>query len=83
MHEALNALLEYGDIKVDQQPKPDTGQPQVGEQLCFMDRFQPRHRFDLDHYQAVDNFIHAIAAIQFHTFVFKRQRHFSLNRDTL
>lgn len=47
-HPAVNPVLQYGHVKIDQKPKLTVRETQIRQQLRLMDRMQEVHRFQFD-----------------------------------
>jgi hypothetical protein len=61
---ALYALYQPVDIEVDHQADWQVCEPQIGQNLCLMDRKDLRDRFHFNHYGVVDEQVQAVMAIE-------------------
>jgi hypothetical protein len=77
----LDAILDQGNIKIDQQPQLVTREPQVGDKLGFVDRQNLFDRLDLHDEQPSDNQIHPEPRVDLDVAVSDRQRHLPLKGD--
>ena len=48
-HHSLDAVLQHGDVEIDQEPSASVAEPQVGQQLGFVNWKQRFDGFEFDH----------------------------------
>jgi hypothetical protein len=73
IHEALQTILENGDVEVDEESHTLSGHPEIGQELGLVDGKQPLNGFDLDDDSLLHKEIEPIAAVQENPLVLEGQ----------
>src|ERR1700693_6258008 len=79
IYHAPNAILEQGDMKVDEEADWDIEQTQMGEQLCFVDRMQSFFTLCLHDHPSFDNQVGTKPTFQLHGSIDQRHRFLPFN----
>jgi len=58
-----DSISKERDVEVDQKSQRITGEAEIGQELGFVDRRDPFHRFQLDDDRIIHNEIKAVALI--------------------
>jgi len=77
-HHPLDPVAQNRDVEVEEQSGVDLGEPQVREQLRFVDRQEALHGLQFHNHSPSHHHIQPGAAIEPHAFVDHRQRNLAL-----
>lgn len=77
--EAAEALLEEGDVEVDEESDGQAQEFEVGDELGFVDGEEAVHGFELEDDMAVDDEVETVAAVEGEAFVGEGERNLTLD----
>src|SRR5271154_1828759 len=69
IHYSLQAVLQHAIVEVDQKADLRVRNPQIGQQLCVVNRTELLYRFDLNYYRILHQQIHTVSTIQPHVLI--------------
>jgi hypothetical protein len=82
VNHALDAVLQAGNVKIDEQADVLPAEAQVRKQLCFMDGMDCLHTLDLYNHQILNQQVDTLSEVEFFALVDDRQAYLRFHHET-